>query len=54
MAPLITPATASIVPDCWRDYTSQFRVIITPENLPSVLPALNNYYGGGFSLQDQG
>jgi hypothetical protein len=41
-------------PDCWRDYTSQFRVIITPGNLPSVLPALNNYYGGGFSLQDQG
>jgi hypothetical protein len=41
-------------PDCWRDYTSQFRVIITPGNLPSLLPVLNSYFGGGFSLQDQG
>ncbi|MCX6006208.1 MAG: hypothetical protein NTZ34_02985 [Chloroflexi bacterium] len=41
-------------PDCWRDYTSQFRVIITPGNLPLLLPVLNNYFGGGFSLQDQG
>jgi hypothetical protein len=41
-------------PDCWRDYTSQFRVIITPGNLTSLLPVLNSYFGGGFSLQDQG
>jgi hypothetical protein len=41
-------------PDCWRDYTSQFRVIITPGNLASLLPVLNSYFGGGFSLQDQG
>jgi hypothetical protein len=41
-------------PDCWRDYTSQFRVIITPGNLPALLPVLNSYFGGGFSLQEQG
>ncbi|MGD0854521.1 MAG: hypothetical protein ABSA18_01775 [Dehalococcoidia bacterium] len=40
-------------PECWRDYTSQFRVIIKPENLPVLLPILNNNFGGGFSLQDQ-
>jgi hypothetical protein len=40
-------------PECWRDYTSQFRVIIKPENLPLLLPVLNDNFGGGFSLQDQ-
>ena len=38
-------------PECWRDYTSQFRVIITPENLPSLFPMLNSSFG--FVLQEQ-
>ncbi len=40
-------------PECWRDYTSQFRVIIKPENLPVLLPVLNSYFGGGFNLEGQ-
>lgn len=39
-------------PECWRDYTSHFRVIITPENLPLLLPALNSYFGGGLILEE--
>lgn len=32
-------------PECWPDYTSYFRVIITPEKLPLLLPVLNNCLG---------
>ncbi|RPJ63770.1 MAG: hypothetical protein EHM12_01460 [Dehalococcoidia bacterium] len=38
-------------PECWRDYTSQFRVIITPENLPALFPMLNSNFG--FVFQEQ-
>ncbi|MBN1376187.1 MAG: hypothetical protein JXA01_08540 [Dehalococcoidia bacterium] len=40
-------------PECWRDYTSHFRVIITPERLPLLLPALNSYFGGGLIVEEQ-
>jgi len=43
--------TGEYCPECWRDYTSQFRVIIKPENLPVLLPMLNSNFG--FILQEQ-
>lgn len=45
--------TGEYCPECWRDYTSQFRVIITPDRLASLLPGLNRCFGGGLVLQEQ-
>jgi hypothetical protein len=38
-------------PECWRDYTSQFRLIITPENLPALFTMLKSNFG--FIMQEQ-
>jgi hypothetical protein len=38
-------------PECWRDYTSYFRAIITPDILPAFLPYLNDNFGGAFTLR---
>jgi hypothetical protein len=38
-------------PECWRDYTSYFRAIITPDMLAQFLPYLNANFGGSFTLR---
>jgi hypothetical protein len=41
-------------PECWRDYTSYFRLVIPPDYLTAVLPAFSNIYGGNFYINAQG
>lgn len=48
------PGTGEYCPECWRDYTSYFRVIIRPEYLSAVLPSLSKIYGGNFYVNTQG